>query len=642
MHLYHLTLSRPSGIQSAAYGNFSGAKAQEIVVARGKVLELLRPNEQGKLVTVLSTDVFGCIRAIAPFRITGAPVDYIIVGSDSGRIVVLQYDKDRNTFKKVHQETYGKSGCRRLVPGQFLTVDPKGRACMIAAVEKQKFVYILNRDNAANLTISSPLEAHKSHNIVFNIVGLDCGFDNPIFAAIELDYSEADQDPTGEAASQVQKHLTFYELDLGLNHVVRKWSDPVDNGANLLIAVPGGGDGPGGVLVCAENFIIYKNQDHEEVRAVIPRRNDLPGDRGVLIVSYASHKKKAYSFFLVQSEYGDIYKVTLETAGDTVKEVKVKYFDTLPPCASICVLKTGFLFAASETGNHALYQFIGTGDDEDVEASSLECEELEEGYRPVFFDPRPLKNLLLVDEVPSLMPITDMKVANLLGEEIPQVYALTGRGPRSALAVLRPGLAVTELAVSPLPGQPTAVFTVRRAVGDEFDAYIVVSFTNATLVFSIGEEVKETNDSGFLGTVPTLHTQLLADNSLLQIHPNGLRHIRPDRRINEWKVPGRRTITKATTNERQVAIALGGEVIYFELDNMGQLLETEKKEMGDDVACLDIAPVPEGRARCRFLVVGCYDSTVRVLGVDPEDGLRGLALQALPALPETVLLLYGG
>lgn len=76
----------------------------------------------------------------------------------------------------------------------------------------------------------------------------------------------APQDPTGEAAAQAQKHLTYYELDLGLNHVVRKWSDQVDNGSNLLIPVPGGGDGPGGVLVCADNFIIYKDQDHEEVR----------------------------------------------------------------------------------------------------------------------------------------------------------------------------------------------------------------------------------------------------------------------------------------------------------------------------------------------------------------------------------------
>lgn len=60
-------------------------------------------------------------------------------------------------------------------------------------MEKQKLVYVLNRDQAANLTISSPLEAHKSHNIVFCIVGLDMGFDNPVFAAIELDYADADQ-----------------------------------------------------------------------------------------------------------------------------------------------------------------------------------------------------------------------------------------------------------------------------------------------------------------------------------------------------------------------------------------------------------------------------------------------------------------
>jgi hypothetical protein len=68
------------------------------------------------------------------------------------------------------------------------------------------------------------------------------------------------QDPSGEAASAAQKHLTYYELDLGLNHVLRKWSDPVDNGANLLIPVPGSGDGPGGVLVCAENFLLYRHQ----------------------------------------------------------------------------------------------------------------------------------------------------------------------------------------------------------------------------------------------------------------------------------------------------------------------------------------------------------------------------------------------
>ena len=163
-----------------------------------------------------------------------------------------------------------------------------------------QLVYVFNRDNAANLTISSPLEAHKSHNLCFAMCAVDCGFDNPQFAAIELDYADADQDSSGEAAQEAQKHLTFYELDLGLNHVVRKWTEPVDNGANLLLMVPGGADGPSGVLICAENFVIYKKEGHPDVRAVLPRRSDLAGDRGVLIVAHATHKLKSGFFFLLQ------------------------------------------------------------------------------------------------------------------------------------------------------------------------------------------------------------------------------------------------------------------------------------------------------------------------------------------------------
>lgn len=62
---------------------------------------------------------------------TGGTKDYIIIGSDSGRIVILEYNPLKNRFDKVHQETFGKSGCRRIVPGQFLASDPRGRAVMI-------------------------------------------------------------------------------------------------------------------------------------------------------------------------------------------------------------------------------------------------------------------------------------------------------------------------------------------------------------------------------------------------------------------------------------------------------------------------------------------------------------------------------
>lgn len=176
--------------------------------------------------------------------------DYIIVGSESGRVVILQYDGKKNQFIKIHQETYGKTGVRRIVPGEFMACDPKGRSFMIAAVEKQKFVYILNRDSDSNLTISSPLEAHKSHTLVFDICGMDVGYQNPMFASIEVDYGDWEEDDSAVQTGEIEKMLTFYEMDLGLNHVVRKSAEEIPSDAHMLIPVPGDPDGPGGILVC--------------------------------------------------------------------------------------------------------------------------------------------------------------------------------------------------------------------------------------------------------------------------------------------------------------------------------------------------------------------------------------------------------
>lgn len=108
------------------------------------------------------------------------------------------------------------------------------------------------------------------------------------------------------------KMLTFYELDLGLNHVVRKWSEPTDPRANLLVQVPGGQlaisddkgkervkfDGPSGVLVCCEDHIIYRNMDSPQHRVPIPRRRHPLEDkhRGLIIVSTTMHKMKVSGF----------------------------------------------------------------------------------------------------------------------------------------------------------------------------------------------------------------------------------------------------------------------------------------------------------------------------------------------------------
>lgn len=61
----------------------------------------------------------------------------------------------------------------------------------------------------------------------------------------------------------------------------------------------------------------------------------------------------------------------------------------------------------------------------------------------------------------------------------------------------------------------------------------------------------------------------------------------------------RRRCTPPTPPVVSLTTHPGGELVYFEMDALGQLLELAKKDMDGDVACLDIAPVLPGALRCR-------------------------------------------
>ncbi|WVQ82855.1 pre-mRNA-splicing factor RSE1 [Cryptococcus sp. DSM 104549] len=661
MHLLNLTLQPPTNITTAVVGSFSGTKSQEILCIKGSTkLELLKLNgSTGQLDTICSTEAFGTVRNVAGFRLAGMTKDYILASSDSGKLSILEFVVSPTPhFESLYQEVHGKSGSRRIVPGQFLAVDPKGRSCLLGSLEKTKLVYVLNRNSEGKLFPSSPLEAHKNHTIVTHIVGVDQGYDNPLYAALETDYSESDQDPTGEAFENTQKHLTFYELDLGLNHVVRKWSEPTDRRANLLVQVPGGQnansdrfEGPSGVLVCCEDHIIWKHMDVEAHRIPIPRRrNPLAqrGDtsRGLIIVAAVMHKIKGAFFFLLQSEDGDLYKVWIEHRGEDVVALKIKYFDTVPVANSLCILKRGYLFVASEFSDQVLYQFQTLAEDDgEQEWSSTDYPDNGNGEAPLpyaFFNPRPLQNLIPVDQLPSLDPITDAHVVNLLGasSDTPQIYAACGRGARSTFRTLKHGLDVAVMVSSPLPGVPTNVWTLKLTEDDEFDSYIVLSFPNGTLVLSIGATIEEVNDTGFKSDGPTLAVQQLGNNGLLQVHPYGLRHIRSADRVDEWPAPPGQTIVAATTNKRQVVIALStAELVYFELDAEGSLSEyQDKKTLPGNATCLSIADVPEGRRRTPYLAVGCDNQTVSIISLEPDSTLDTLSLQALTAPPTSICL----
>lgn len=72
MYLYNFILQRATGITHAVHGCFAGTKQQEILLSKGKSLELVRPDPNtGKVHTLLQTEIFGVIRSLMSFRLTG-------------------------------------------------------------------------------------------------------------------------------------------------------------------------------------------------------------------------------------------------------------------------------------------------------------------------------------------------------------------------------------------------------------------------------------------------------------------------------------------------------------------------------------------------------------------------------------------
>lgn len=408
----------------------------------------------------------------------------------------------------------------------------------------------------------------------------------------------------------------------------------------------------------------------EKIICAIPRRKLHPAGKGILITKMTVHKQKKSKFFaLAQSELGDLYKVSIRLHPDDktkVLGITVSVLDTLPVANSLNVSKLGMLFVPAEFGDHILYQFERI--DVEGEAPTCTSDETWSAYmdsgmkeKDYFttvnasklactFTPSMLKNLRMVYTMESLAPVTGVLVGELAGNEVsPQIYTLTGRGPRSSLQTLRHGVAVTELAVSELPGVPGAIYTIKDNSQEaldrkrEVDKYIVVSFADATLVLSVGDTVEEVGrESAFLTQAPTLACAALANGcGIVQVHPAGVRLISQGK-AKQWDCPGLKRIECASANESQVIVALaGGALIYFELDPVsGVLIDKPPIDMGADVSCLDVGIVQSGRSRSMFAAVGFRDQTVRILSLEPGKLLAQRSSTALRARPYSVILQY--
>jgi splicing factor 3B subunit 3 len=93
MHFYNLSLETTNSINCAIIGTFTGTKQELLLLARNQYLELYKIDKNtGVLICLLQWPIFGIIRSMTRFRIPGSQKDLVAIGSDSGRIVLLEYN----------------------------------------------------------------------------------------------------------------------------------------------------------------------------------------------------------------------------------------------------------------------------------------------------------------------------------------------------------------------------------------------------------------------------------------------------------------------------------------------------------------------------------------------------------------------
>lgn len=638
MHLYGLTL-RPAGYTThAVSGSFSAPGMTELAVVRGNSLELHQIDSSGNMVSRARREGIGVVRCLAAFRPRGSNTHRLAIGSDSGKLVIVRYvattaQTSGGAQSAVHgrwiQEgssgSFGRPGCRRSVPGQYVCADPNGRAIMVAALEENRLFFGLSQAAVGSAELPKPIRASSPGNLTF--AACATGGATPGFACLQASYHDARRGPWSGSTTQLdspKKSVVFYDFDTKEARVSQTRSVSVSPHSNDLASVPGD-VGPGGVLVFAEGCVQYVKPDHATVQAPLPRRDGSKDDAGSLVVSWALFYARGDGFqHIIQSEDGDLFLVKLVFQGDIVKDIRIRYFDTVPVSTAMCAIpKQQLFFCACETGDQRMYRIsdaaAALGNDV---SGSAPVADSSMSLGPLFV-PQPNRSIIIAKTIPSFAPCLAALSEDLTGEGMSQVYFLCGRGSSSSLRVQRYGLSVEVGMASRITIKK--IFTVPVSSSNPTCSYMLCSQERTgggarSNIFEISTQTRKPVPCTSLkidSDGPTVWFSRLANGTFIHVQPNSVKLLAKGGQgpVLQWRPPEMRNISLCVANGRQVILSLdeGDDVYYFELLN-GQLTSPRPHKLqGSRATALAL-----GRGKSlNFVAIGCDDCSVRVLKPAP-------------------------
>lgn len=668
LRVHHLL--PPDDARLMVAGSFSRPKAQQVLILNGpSVLTLyeLSPRS-GSLLSLFWSNLFTHVRQLQTIRPPGSRIDYILISSDSGALTILTADSSTRSFSVVHSEVYGKSGCRRAVPAQYLTCDPRGRAVVLAALEKAKIAYVLNRDAAAlHPTVSSPLDFQRPNVMTHDLTGLDVGFENPMFAALEQVFNTS------------SKLLVWYELDLGLNQLVRRRQQVVDSNPYILIPVPGFKDGPGGVLLVSENSLSYydyskaasqdlspnddsnladsKRHSAAVISCQIPILEGRSKHEPALIVSHATFVRKKSNTFLVLlcTEDGDLLKADLKWDHNLDLIMTIGYFDHIPASAqSMLILKSGFLCAGIEGTGLSLFKIKDTEIPlfNTAATPGLKSNGSANGNAksPLDHFTRDGVARMVVTMIPNNRAVTTTGAVLRQFYDGDGVLLLgTGRGAEGRLRAVRRGMSVSITSQGGnLPVAVGNMFSLSETEPGRLDQFVLITNRVSSKVLHVGSSaVQEASHFQFETEKQTLWAASVAPDTFVQVTSEVVKMTNLSmNEVRDWKPPQPGQVQAANSSGADlIVITSSGTLFYLRLD--GRRLTIEEEDSFEEFSvvskttsfhrCVSVQHHFNVTQGIRFIVVST-DHRVRLFRVDARKRINALGVFLAPSKVTDILL----
>ncbi|NWI58972.1 DDB1 protein, partial [Calyptomena viridis] len=603
---YVVTAQKPTAVNGCVTGHFTSSEDLNLLIAKNTRLEIYVVTAEG-LRPVKEVGMYGKTAVMELFRPKGESKDLLFILTAKYNACILEYKQSGDNIDiitRAHGNVQDRIG-RPSETGIIGIIDPECRMIGLRLYDGLFKVIPLDRENKELKAFNIRLEELQVIDVKFLY-----GCQAPTICFVY-------QDPQG-------RHVKTYEVSLREKEFNKgPWKqENVEAEASMVIAVP---EPFGGAIIIGQESITYHNGD--KYLAIAP-----PIIKQSTIVCHNRVDPNGSRYLLGDME-GRLFMLLLEKEEQmdgtvTLKDLRVELLGETSIAECLTYLDNGVVFVGSRLGDSQLVK--------------LNVDSNEQG-----------SYVVAMETFTNLGPIVDMCVVDLerQGQGQARLFLLfclspgnslvtcSGAFKEGSLRIIRNGIGIHEHASIDLPGIK-GLWPLRSDPHRETDNTLVLSFVGQTRVLMLnGEEVEETELTGFVDDQQTFFCGNVAHQQLIQITSASVRLVSQDPKslVSEWKEPNGKNISVASCNTNQVVVAVGRALFYLEIRPQ-ELRQISCTEMEHEVACLDITPLGDSSGMSPLCAIGLWtDISARILRL-PSFELLHKEMLGGEIIPRSILM----